>query len=225
MSKAFLSGDSVFNTSSFLQLLQPMEDAIGAAHRQGSHDLRVKFGDELEAMKREAHDEGFQTGYNDGYQAGRQDGYAAVQQEQASYMTQFQQDLETNRDNVLEAMNRWYELAEPRLAELAVYIAARIVQNELKTNEEAILAITKEALAEVTNTDEVRIRINPFDSPVLTEHKSSLLAISPSVRQVEIVEDPTIEGGCLIESEGGAADATIRTKIEVILSNLRGDDL
>ncbi len=225
MSKTFLTGDRAHSASSFLHMLQPVEDAVDAAQRRTSSDLRTKFGAELDQMKAQAQEEGFQTGYEDGFRAGSMEGHQAVLQQQAVYMAQFQQDLEQARDSVVDAMARWYELAEPRLAELAVYIASRIVNSELTTNPDLIVNITKEALAEVTNTNEVRIRINPFDSAILKEHKSSLLAISPSVRQVEIVEDPTIQAGCVIESEGGAADATIQTKIESILSSLRGESV
>lgn len=204
-------------------MMQTVDQVVDAAQRQGSADLRTKFGSELDLLKEQSREEGFKAGYEDGHHVGRAEGRQAVADEEASYLARFEAELNQARDTVIEAIERWYEEAEPKLAELAVYIASRIVQAELKTNPEMILGITKEALAEVTNTDKVRIRINPFDAPTLNDHKTSLLAISPSVRQVEIVEDPSIKGGCLIESDSGAADATIDTKIDAILGNLRGE--
>lgn len=225
MSKVFLTGDRAHMASSFVHMLQPVADAIDAAHRQGSTDLRTKFGAELDHMRQAAQEDGFKTGYEDGFRKGQIEGEQAVLNAQAAYLAQFQADLDEARDSVVAAMESWYEQAEPRLAELAVYIASRIIKSELTASPEIIVGITKEALAEVTNTEEVRIRINPFDAPTLNDHKASLLAISPSVRQVEIVEDPSIQAGCLIESDGGAADATIQTKIETVLASLRGETL
>ncbi|MBX3119385.1 MAG: hypothetical protein KF784_09985 [Fimbriimonadaceae bacterium] len=223
MSKTFLTGDHAHGASSYLHTLQPVEDAVDAARRQGSTDLRTKFKSELDGMLKQAQEDGFHKGYEDGYRTGRLEGQQAVADEQAEYLARFQAELNEARDTVIQSIDRWYEAAEPELAELAVYIASRIVGNELTTNPEVILGITKEALAEITNTEKVRIRVNPFDSPTLNEHKASLMAISPSVRQVEIIEDPSITGGCLIESDSGAADATVQTKVEAILNTLRGE--
>jgi flagellar biosynthesis/type III secretory pathway protein FliH len=65
--------------------------------------------------------------------------------------------------------------------------------------------------------------LNPYDSPVVKEHLNEIQAVAQSVRRVEVFEDPTLEGGCRIESDGGAIDATIRGQLELALEHLRGE--
>lgn len=171
--------------------------------------------------------EAVRQGYDEGFVRGLADGEAeAWRQFEAAHQSAliaFVEDLNVRADRLDAAFHDWCGLLEGPLAELAVVIAARIVARELKSHPETVLDITKQAVGEVTHSKEARIRVNPFDSELVRVHKDSLLAASGGLRHVEIVDDPTIQGGCVIETEGGSIDARIESMIEQARHGLRGD--
>ncbi|MCB8932711.1 MAG: hypothetical protein H6534_04640, partial [Chthonomonadaceae bacterium] len=65
------------------------------------------------------------------------------------------------------------------------------------------------------------IRANVLDAPALSRHREELAALAPSLRQVDIVEDPTIRAGCVIETDGGVVEATVEQKLQRALQELR----
>ncbi len=72
----------------------------------------------------------------------------------------------------------------------------------------------------MTHSRHARIRLNPFDGAILQNHRTELLAASGSLRDIELVDDPTIVGGCVIETEGGLVDATTETRLELLSTTL-----
>jgi flagellar biosynthesis/type III secretory pathway protein FliH len=106
------------------------------------------------------------------------------------------------------------------LGALAVVIAARILGRELSTSKDAVTELARDAIREVSAVDKVRIRVNPLDHNLLMDSRDLILAANPTVRGVEIVDDPTIEAGVKIESDAGLIDATIRTQLELALNAL-----
>jgi flagellar biosynthesis/type III secretory pathway protein FliH len=146
---------------------------------------------------------------------------AAVEDEYARSIQEFGEKL-TERLNILEnAIEQWYLGAESELAELAVRIARHILQQEIALPHDTITALAKDALKNVVHASQVRIRLNPIDIPILEEHKSELLALSAHLRSIEIVDDPTILGGCIIDSSAGTIDATVPTRLELVETEIK----
>ena len=140
----------------------------------------------------------------------------------AGHIASFAIALEESASRVDAAIDCWRADAEARLASLGASIAARILGDELRSSPERIAQIAKDAMREVASAESVRIRLNPLDSPAVRERIADVQAAAASVRSVEIVDDPAIGGGCLIESDSGVIDATIRAQIENALEALRG---
>jgi flagellar biosynthesis/type III secretory pathway protein FliH len=59
-----------------------------------------------------------------------------------------------------------------------------------------------------------RIRVNPFDVESLNASKEDLMALSTSLRSLEIVDDSAILGGCIIETDGGVVDASVDAQLQ-----------
>jgi flagellar assembly protein FliH len=183
-----------------------------------------KLGRTAESVRRAQEDAtaaGFEKGREEGFSRGYELGMLAASDQCREHIEDFLTELQKAVGRVDAAMEGWYERSEEQLGRLAVVIAAQILGREIKTDSEIVLPFVKEALKEVAIADRVRIRLNPFDSDTVREHQAELLAMAPSVERVEIVNDPAISGGCLVESDAGAIDTTISAKLNLILEALR----
>ncbi|MBI5708566.1 MAG: hypothetical protein HZC36_16395 [Armatimonadetes bacterium] len=175
----------------------------------------------LEQARLAAVEEGRQKGYDEGFLEGQATGYRDVAERCRMHIESFGNALKESSNQVERAMEEWYERSEQKLSELAVVIASQVVRQELDIRPEAVLPIVREALREIALADKVRIRINPFQAEVVREHELELLSLAPTVERLEITSDPSIEGGCVIESDAGAIDARLRTKFELTMSAIK----
>lgn len=189
---------------------------------------RVGAQQELDRIRREAHEKGHAEGFQEGFAEGRaiglhrglEEGRDRVWQDEEAGLAQFRVELAEVVEEVLASVERWYVYAESELAALAVEIAERVVAAELETNDQVIVNITKQALEEVGAAREARIRVNPFDSGRLAKQKERLLALNPSLRSIEIVDDPAVSNGCVVESDGGTVRNVIREKLATIVDSV-----
>ena len=211
---------------SFQGLLQP-------APKKSPLGRIVRTVAELEQIKEEARLTGFAEGKDAGYQVGFAQGladgketghrlaYEDAATEKKAELDGLRAEFQRIYNQVDAAMREWFERSEPGLAQVGALVAARILARELKVTPDSILAMAKEAVSEVTHATSARIRVNPFDSPVLEEHRAEIMSASGSLRDFEIVEDSSIAGGCVIETEGGVVDALIDSKVAVVLEAIR----
>lgn len=166
------------------------------------------------------HSDGYRAGYAAGFEAGRERGTRqardAADARYAEEIAAFVTGIDETSQAMLDAIQRWYGLAEESLADLAIVIAERVIAAELSASRETVVGIAHDALSEVTHATEARIRVNPFDSDAVRGRAKELLIAAGSLRSVEVVDDPTVVSGCVIETDGGVIDATITTKLRTI---------
>jgi flagellar biosynthesis/type III secretory pathway protein FliH len=98
-----------------------------------------------------------------------------------------------------------------------------LLAKELRTDPAAALGLAREALAEVTHAESARIRVNPFHGAVLRERMPELLAASESLKRIEVVDDPTVAAGVIVDSAGGVIDATLPTRVRNLVRQTLGE--
>lgn len=218
MSKSFYRTGSQPEVGAFATLLPTVEPV------PSDQVERVKLGRTAEGLQRlreQAMAEGRDEGFHEGFQEGQQEAFEVTRLAMEASVQAFRTALDEAAERVDAGIKAWYGEAEANLAALSVVIAARILGQEITASPDTITELTRTALKEVASVDKVRIRVHPFDAKLLADKKPLLLAANPSLRGVEIVDDPNIEGGAKIESEAGLIDATIRTQLEMALNALR----
>lgn len=209
----------------------PMLDEI-AADPSPVRTRRPNTEQELAKIREEARKEGFEVGYGDGYreglQVGRIDGHAIGKQEgydesralETEALNSLILELDEMGGRMQVAISRWSEEAEAKVADLAIDAVRRVLNAELQLNREAVTGIVAQALAQVTRGSEAVIRVNPFDLPLVDQKREALLLSAASLQKLTIVEDPTVLGGCVIETPAGIVDAQIETQLELLQSTL-----
>lgn len=184
--------------------------------------------EEIAQIKEEAASAGYAEGYAEGsargeregtergYEQGRREAYEAELAHRQLILDAFANALQATVDGLNDELGNWLKSREEAMAEMAMDVVRRIVGTELQTNRDSAVAITREALGEITHATHARIRLNPFDVPALEEHRAQILAASGSLRDIDVVEDSTILGGCRVETDGGMVDATIDSRLKAV---------
>lgn len=160
---------------------------------------------ELEALRREAHAQGYAAGV----EAGRREA-----EESCSRVKQLAESFANTLDNLD------FRLADMVL-ELALDVARQVVAGELAARPERILDVVNLALKQMAeSTREARLLMNPEDAALVRPRLEQVL----DKNRLRIVEDARIvRGGCLIETSQGDLDATLQARwrqvVQVLGSN------
>jgi flagellar biosynthesis/type III secretory pathway protein FliH len=186
----------------------------------------------IEQAKRDASRQGHSEGYAAGLGVGRELGlkqghteaYSRAYKEATEKCTRELSELfsilATHVAQVNAEIPEWFEQAEDQMTDRTMTILKRLLASELSLGRGHALEIVRECLAEITHSDHIRVRMNPFDSIVVSQHRDELLALAPQLLDIVFVDDPSIEGGCVIESEGGVIDARLDTRLALIEGDL-----
>jgi len=167
----------------------------------------------LAAERKQAFDEGFADGFKQGRLEGFDAMVAELDDQHLKAIEGFVTELDAVGAQIREAIAKWFVDAEESIGMLAIELASRVVHAELQLSREATLEIVKDAMEHVLHGTSVRIRVNPFDFGLLEARKTDLLAGATRLRSIEIVPDDRIDGGCMIESDGGLIDARIEEMV------------
>lgn len=187
---------------------------------------------DLEAVKAAAQEEGFCKGYLEGQRAGTERGLAEgrrvgrdegresarreVFEAEAAFVAAFQEALAGVVAEVGPAVERWKAAVEERAAALAMNAVRALLAQELATDRPDAMNIVREALGHAEGALKATIRLAPFDRAALAERREEILSACASLRDVELVDDRSIEGGCVVETESGVVDATLATRLSLL---------
>jgi flagellar assembly protein FliH len=159
---------------------------------------------EIEAIERQAREEGFNAGLNEGR--------AMAKRELAGQVARL--------DALFAAVERPFaeldiEVAGD-LAVLATVIAERVLGYELATRPEKILDVVRQAVdALPAATRQLKIHLNPTDAAIVREHRSSL------DHEGSVVDDAALERGDVrLESEHSRLDARVRTRLAAVVDSV-----
>ncbi len=184
------------------------EDALTVAQERARHLDSIK--QEVEAIKRQAYEEGLEKG--------RQEGMAQAQKTLDDFKVQFA----TLMNSFTHPIDQLNEVVETELVDLSVAVARQIVRRELKTDPAQVIGVVKEAISVLpSGVQHIKVFLNPADAQLVTDAMLS----NVDEQKWQVVEDPVMErGGCRIETESSTVDATIDTRIAAIAARILGGE-
>ena len=187
---------------------------------------------DLDALRGQAKEEGFCAGFLAGQRAGterglaegrrtgREEGIAVGREEirdaETAALESFREALDEAVAGVGPAVERWREAVEARAAELAMDAVRALLAAELLTGGHDAMNIVREALGHADGAVRATVRLSPFDRAALAERRDEILQACAGLRDVELVDDRSIQGGCIVETEQGVVDATLATRLELM---------
>jgi flagellar assembly protein FliH len=172
-------------------------------------DLQTKVSSlEKECLQREQ--SALENGMDKGYEKGRAAAIEKMQGEYAVKTNELQKRFNAFCAGVETAKRSMFINAHSILLELCFELVKKIIQTEVSANPDIILSVVKKALAYIDDKDRLVIRVAKDDMETVSGHKDFWLPIGERLESISIEPDERLErGGCIIESNSGAADARL----------------
>ena len=172
----------------------------------------------LQALHKEAYDEGFALGRKEGKTAGYNEGIAEARQK----LEQQEQQLTQLLNKLAEPLEKLDEEVEHNLVELTIQIARHLVRREFKIEPGEIVAVVRGALSALpVSARNPRIYLHPEDAVLVR----NALSVSEEDSSWRIEEDLLMmRGDCRVETESSLIDASIEAKLSAIAARLLGGE-
>jgi flagellar assembly protein FliH len=99
---------------------------------------------------------------------------------------------------------------EQQIIQLSLAIAEKVIHLEVTTNQEVIRDVLKEAIKNIGDRENMKIRVHPQDFHFMLEIKSDFLQGFDGIKNIIFEEDESIlRGGAIIETLCGEVDARL----------------
>ncbi len=205
-------------------------EAEEAARAEGPQLPTVE---EIEAISRAAHEEGYQAGFEEGraagFEAGRAEGHAqGLEEGRAQGLAELRARGE-ELARLLDALDHPFEHLDEQVAEelaaLAMIVARHLVRRELKTDSGVVVSVVREAVALLpASARRIRVFLHPEDAALVRQALSVDDEDGEELRW-RIVEEPTLtRGGCRVESEDSRIDATVEARLGALIARALGGE-
>lgn len=169
---------------------------------------------DLEALQRQAHEEGFEQGRREGQEFGHRE---AVEESRQALKTRIEQF-----DRLMQGLDRPFEQlddqVESEIVTLVISMVRQLMRREIKSDPRYIVGVVREAIAVLpVNARHVRVLLNPEDAELIRE----VYSLSDAEQKWQVVEDPVIQrGGCKVLTETSQIDATLESRLNALIAPL-----
>jgi flagellar assembly protein FliH len=176
---------------------------------------------ECEELKKAAYEAGYQEGWANGQEEGEKAWAERINAAEAT--------LDEAKKEALALINRAEQErtarirdSEMEILKLAVEIAEKIINQELKDDPEQWLGMLRNAIAKVAGATEVTIRIAAEDEAFLIQRFREIRSLFTESPQIQIKTDLTLTAGdFVIQSNIGHVDARIHQQLTKIFQAIK----
>lgn len=183
-----------------LQKEKLIQDAIAEINNE-----KQKWESEKQILKESIKEQG----YKEGLELGKKeslDKYKQLLQEANSIIQAATNDY-----------NKILDESDQTIAQLAVYIAEKIMKQSISNQPEQFLNIVKAAITEIKNQSTISIYLHPANYKTVIEQKEELKTVINGDAKISVYIDQGLrENSCLIEHPLGQVDASVDTQLEEI---------
>src|SRR6185437_10075925 len=181
--------------------------------------IEKRVQDHVHEIAEHARAEGRKEGYEAGLKKGRDEAYAEFAQKASASLESFQsfvQSFEGLKNEIFKANERF-------LMEVIFRVARMIALKDISADPEYVIRLSRELVDRVGIRDNIKIRIHPKDAASIETLKAELLKGFPDLKNVAIETSEEVEGGgCAIETQWSAIDASIETQLNGLHAALAG---
>lgn len=190
--------------------------------------------EQIEAMQKQAYDEAFEQGRQQGFEQGLKQGYEQGQQqgfetghkkgyEESQHLLQKQvSELNSLLEALAEPFKKLDDEVENELVKLVIAIARQIIRREIKLDPGQIIAVIREAVNVLPlASQKIILNLHPDDAELVR----SVLKLDENPPPWRLQDNPLItRGGCTLETEVSAVDATLEKRMSAVIATMLGDE-
>ena len=170
----------------------------------------IATSSQMDKIRKQAYDEGFQSGLKDGVVAGKEE-----------YRKKLQ-----HIEKIIQTLNT--PLADldgqviDELVRLAMTIARHMIRREIKADPGEVVGVVREALGSLpVASRNICLYLHPEDAILVRE----ALSVSGGEQSHRIVEDPAVtRGGCRVVTDTSQVDATLEKRLAALVIKLMGGE-
>lgn len=119
---------------------------------------------------------------------------------------------------LLEAKEESMRLAMNDIAQMALTVAERLIQQEVAADPEIVLNVTAETIKEMGKSHKsILIKVNSIDVDLVKENIPSIYPYGDSKTNIVVVHEDSISpGSCIVETNTGLIDASFSTQLAIL---------
>ena len=180
-------------------------------------DQRVQAG--VEALSEQVRKQAFEEGYQAGEEKGQEDARAQFHEEAQASLSRLNallDSMESSRTEIFKANERF-------VVELVFKVARMVLLRDLKADKDYVSRLCQQLIERVGARENIRVRVNPEDVEIIAKLKGDLESTFGALQSLNIEVSPQVEGGgCLVETQWNAIDASVETQLRNIHASLTG---
>jgi flagellar biosynthesis/type III secretory pathway protein FliH len=184
---------------------------------QYSEVVRQEVDRQVQELRVQAHEAGFQ----EGLRKGTEEANAQVLETSKEHFARLEallSSLDCVKDEVARAN-------ETLLVDLVFHISKALLLKDLKVDREYVARLAASIIERLGVRDHVKIKVSSADFKDIAQLKERIQARVGELRNLQILESDEIQlGGCKVESELAAVDATVETQLESMRLALEDKD-
>lgn len=202
------TNDLVSSSSDFRLL----SEKFMAQERQILPEVEAEIGRKILEAEKQGYLKGLLEGEQRGIEKGRKDVEPVV-----TNLSQALEELERVKKEI-------FSQAEKAAVKLAIALAEKIIQQEIRCDVSIILRMAAAVLKDLNENQNVTLKLNPHDVGALRAMGYDLGNISSGGRRFVVKEDPMVEpGGFIVDTEMGELDGRITQQLDAAKELLLGE--
>jgi flagellar assembly protein FliH len=179
--------------------------------------IEERVSQKLNELSEQTRAEAFTQGHAEGLKKGHDEALVEFQAESAKRLEQL--------DALIAAMDgakgELFEANREFLMNVVYRISKAVLLKEISADREYLLRLSRELIERSGLRDNLTLKIHPSDAESVEMLKQGLLQSFSSLRNLTIeLSDHVNAGGCILETEWGAIDASLETQLSQVLSTL-----
>lgn len=170
-------------------------------------------------------DDGYKEGYNQGFENGYSQGYKEGKEASDKLIKEalkIKQEYFDDRKDLLKK-------TEKDVIQLVTEIYEKIVKKKTEEDNDLIVSIVLNGIANLDSTDKLTIITSKEDYDILEMSKDIILAKASMISDLDIKYDATMDkGDCILETPKGNVDASLKNQLsevrEILYSVLNNEE-
>ncbi|GHV89530.1 flagellar assembly protein FliH [Spirochaetia bacterium] len=177
-------------------------EKILAGAKQKAAELEEESRATIEAVRKEAEEQGRSAGREEGFAEGKAEADRLVERVQTVL-----ERAQSQREEILQE-------TEQQIVDLVLLMTRKVIKIISETQKDVVRSNVTQALRKVKGRGNILIRVNMADVKLTTEHINSFIQKMEGVKGIQVAEDSTVDpGGCIIETDFGEIDARISSQL------------
>ena len=132
-------------------------------------------------------------------------------------------EMRTALSEFMRAKQEVFEYIAPDILEISVDIAKKIIKKEVEQDPQILFDTIVDVLKTLSKEEtKITVRVSPTQANVVKSAVPHIADIAGIEAKITVLPDDEVEeGGCLVTTNNGIVDATVRSRVAVVVEALK----